>query len=191
MVRRRGIFLLWLSMAALAALSTVAPAGCGDPFEAFLAPVPEETTEVSLVDFRAGPLTEPSAFDLLNSIRARVDQTPAWDFVFFITEGGAAQLRPFAAVADQASEAGLQRVEEAFDAVREAPAEGYETDEPVPIAEGDVLAARSRVAGGCRRFGKLEVLEIDLEAGTLTFRHLRNPNCGFRGLVPGETGSPT
>ena len=77
-----------------------------------------------------------------------------------------------------------------FDALREAPESGYTNLEAVPVAVGDVFAVRSRrdPAFGnvrCRRFAKMEILAIDMGEGTVTFRHLRNPNCEKRTLVPG------
>lgn len=147
-----------------------------------------------LADHRTGPLQTASAFDVLGGRVARVDQTDAWDFLFFITEEGEPQLRPFGAVTGRASDAGLQKVASSFEGLRVAPEEGYERAASVPIAEGDVLAAVSRrdptlQVIRCRRFAKLEILEVDLAGGRLRFRHLINPNCELRGLVPGETGS--
>lgn len=172
----------------------VAAAGCGDAFDRLLAPVPLEPSRVGLVDFRTGPLQEPSAFDLLNERTVRVDQTSGWDFLFVLTETGRPELRPFEAVTGRLSESGLQKVASGFEELVLAPEEGYVRTEAVPIAEGDVLAAVSRrdpTFRGlrCRHFGKIEILEIDAAAGRLAFRHLANPNCEVRGLVPGETGS--
>lgn len=169
----------------------VAVAACDDPFERFLAPVPDEPTEVALVDHRTGALQEPSAFDMLGTRRVRVDQTDGWDFLFLIPPDGPAELHPFGAVADDPNGSGLQRLDEAFEDVRRAPLEGYAGQEAVTVAEGDVLAIVSRVAtqASCRRFGKIRILEVDAAAAVLRFEHLINPNCGIRGLVPGTTGA--
>ena len=35
------------------------------------------------------------------------------------------------------------------------------------------------------QYGKLEVLQIDTVAHTITFQHLVDQNCGYRGLEPG------
>lgn len=185
-VRRKRTIWCWLFLLALPA--------CGDPFERLLGPVPEVPGVALLVDQRVGPLQAASAFDILGGRVARVDQTSAWDFLFFITEGGEPQLRPFGAVTGQPSDAGLQKVASSFEGLRVAPEEGYERMAPLSIAEGDVLAGVSRrdptlQAIRCRRFAKLEILEIDLAGGRLRFRHLINPNCELRGLVPGKTGS--
>lgn len=165
---------------------------CDDPFESLIQPVPEVPTQVTLWDYREGPFHRPSAFDLADPRPVRVDQVAEWDFLFYLTGTGDAQLRPYATVVDLRSEAGLQKVSSTFDDLRRAPADGYRTDAPTSIAAGDVLAVVSRQRAGttvrCRRFGKLEILSVDPDALTVTFRHLVNPNCEARGLVPGQRG---
>lgn len=172
----------------------VAWTGCGDAFEQLLGPVPLQPTRVELVDFRTGPLQTSSAFDVVGRRAVRVDQTSGWDFLFFVTEEGTPELRPFEAVTGTLQESGMQKVDVTFEGLTLAPQDGYVRTEPIPIAEGDVLAVVSRrdpAFGGirCRRYAKIEVLGIDIAAGSLTFQHLINPNCEVRGLVPGETGS--
>lgn len=182
------VWVVWAMAGSLTA------SGCGDPFEQLLGPVPMEPTIVELVDFRAGPLQEAAAFDILTRRAVRVDQTAGWDFLFFLTEEGVAQLRPFEAVTGELSEAGLQRVDTTFEGLSLAPEDGYVRTQAVPVEVGDVLAVVSRrdpTFGGirCRRYAKIEILTIDVVVGTVTFQHLVNPNCEVRGLVPGETGS--
>lgn len=173
----------------LASLTILA---CEDPFAEFLLPVPDVPTEETLVDFRVGALQDHSAFDGVRLRTVRVDQTGAWDFLFRTTETGEPQLAPFGAVAERFSEAGLQAVDREFEAIREAPEEGYVLDEPFAIAEGDVLVLITHrdpsFSGRCRHYAKIRVLEIDLEGGTMTFEHLTNPNCEDRVLEPGEHG---
>lgn len=186
-IARRRRVVAWL-----AGLVTVL--ACGDGFDRLLSPVALRPTRVELVDFRTGPLLEPSAFDGVNGRVVRVDQTVGWDFLFFLPEDGPAELRAFEAVTGELSEASLQKVELAFDDITLAPEEGYVRTEPVPVSEGDVLVFTTRRDPAfqglrCRHFGKLEVLEIDRPAGRLAFHFLLNPNCEVRGLVPGETGS--
>lgn len=154
--------------------------------------VPEQPTEVTLFDFRTAELRDPAAFDLIASIPVRTDQSSGWDFLFVIADDGTPRLHPRSVIVDRPTEAGLQKVEPSFSDLRAAPAEGYEREAPVPIAVGDVLAAVSRqdptTFRFCRRFGKLEVLSIDPAAGTVTLKHLINPNCENRTLVPGAGG---
>lgn len=165
---------------------------CDDPFGAFLADVPLTPSEVTLFDFVSGRLADPPAFDLVVGTRVRVDQTRQWDFLFQIRDG-VPELAPFAAATDSVTDAGLIQSTDSFEGILEAPDEGYTLDTPVPIAVGDVLVARSRINPtqflACSQYAKLEILEIDLVAGEVTFRHLTNPNCGDVVLEPGMHGS--
>lgn len=175
---------------AVALAAIVAASACGSSTEPVLIPVPDESREAELVDVSAGTLAEPSAFDVITAETVRTDQFSGWDFLFQITEDDGAVFWPRAAVVEEDLDAGLQRILLDYDALREAPEEGYTNLESVPIAVGDVFAVRSRrdPAFGsvrCRRFAKLEILAIDVTEGTMSFRHLRNPNCEKRTLVPG------
>ena len=165
---------------------------CDDPFAALLRDVPETPVEVSLVDFLTGSLQDPSAFDLIFARAARVDQTNQWDFLYVVTPEGTHQLLPFGALADSLTDSGLQQVPESFEGLVEAPSEGYAIDEPVVISEGDVLAVRSRADPNsfiiCRRYAKIEVLQIDASENRLTLRALVNPNCEDFVLIPGQHG---
>jgi hypothetical protein len=163
--------------------------GCGDSVVGV--PVPDEPGEATLADFRTGPLVEPSAFSWIVLSTVRTDQSGQWDFAFALEADGMAQLFPRASVLEQPSTAGLQIVPESFEGLTRAPESGYITDEPVPVQVGDVLAAVSRRQCGSLgfvRFGKLEILDIDLVRGRLTFKQLANPNCENPNLVPGEAG---
>lgn len=179
---------------ALMIVLTIAASACDDPFEALLRPVPDEPSEATLTDLRTGRLQDPPAFDLLFGLAVRIDLTDQWDFVYRVTEAGGAQLLPFGALADSTSEAGLQATGDAFEGVRTAPADGYLQGEPIPIAEGDVFIARTRRDPAqlfrCRRYAKLQILDVDAAQGRVTFQYLVNPNCEDRVLVPGEHGNP-
>lgn len=163
--------------------------GCGDSVVGL--PVPEEPGEATLADFRTGPLVEPSAFSWIVLSTVRTDQSGQWDFAFALEADGTARLYPRASVLEQPSTAGLQIVPVSFEDLTVAPEDGYITDEPVAVKVGDVLAAVSRRECGSLsfvRFGKLEILDIDLIRGRLTFKQLANPNCENRNLSPGEVG---
>lgn len=175
--------------AALVALAAVlATAGCQDPFGNRELRLPAEPLRAALADFRTGDLDAPSAFQLSSATPVRPHQTSNWDFVYWVSDEGEAQFRPRTLVVGDSSEAGLNRVESSLEGLQRAPADGYVTDEPVPIDSGAVYAVRSRqdprARVRCRRFGKLEVTGVDPEAGTVEFRHLVNPNCEDRNLKP-------
>lgn len=178
----------YISTLALAA--SVGLAACGNTTEPTLIPVPDETGEAVLVDVSAGELTEPSAFDLIIAESVRTDLFPGWDFVFQIAEDGSTLLWPRGAIIEEDEDSGLLLSSRTFDDLTEAPEQGYVQLDSVPVAVGDVFAARSRrnPAFGsvrCRHFAKLEILEIDEGERTVSFRHLVNPNCEKRTLVPG------
>lgn len=174
-----------VALVAIAGLS-----GCGDATEPTLIPIPDEAREAMLVDVGAGALADPSAFDVITGEAVRTDLFFGWDFVFQVTEDGSTVLWPRGALTGEGLDAGLQASLFTFDELREAPEDGYTNLESVPVAVGDVFAVQSRrdpVYGSakCRRYAKVEVLEIDLDGGTLSFRHLVNPNCEKRKLVMG------
>ena len=177
-------------ISALALAASVGLAACGNTTEPTLIPLPDEADEAMLVDVSAGELTEPSAFDLIIAESVRTDLFPGWDFVFQIAEDGSTLLWPRGAVIQEDEDSGLLLSSRTFDDLREAPEAGYVQLDSVPVAVGDVFAARSRrdpVFGSvrCRHFAKLEILEIDAGERTVSFRHLVNPNCEKRTLVPG------
>lgn len=71
-----------------------------------------------------------------------------------------------------------------FDDLAEAPREGYITDEVVPVRTDVVYTVRTRRdRGGCSRYGKFEILEVDPD-GMVTFRQIRNRLCNDRELIP-------
>lgn len=176
-------------VAPLAACAAVWLAACGDPLEPVLQPLPDEPGEATLTDFRLGPLRSPAAFDLLTQEEVRTDQTFGWDFLFEIDSSGTPVLRPRGEVTGLSSDAGLQVSSTSFEQLTFAPSQGYVSDQPLSVAIGDVLAVVSRrdLSFGtvrCRRFAKIEILDIDLSALTLTFRHMVNPNCERLELTP-------
>lgn len=178
---------------AILAATVAAPvlAGCGDdPFAPQIQPVPEESSEATLGDLTESDLEQPSAFDILSARAVRTDQTSAWDFVYVVTSEDGEEFRPRGVVTGEESRAGIQRVESSFEELTEAPEEGYEQENPVPIEEGSVYAAVSRRDPQfgqilCRRYVKLEILSVDDADRTVTLRHLANPNCEQRILIPG------
>jgi hypothetical protein len=180
----------WLGLAG--AVTAAIGSSCDDPFSAFLRDVPEIPGEATLVDFVSGDILEPPAFDLVRESTVRVDQTSQWDFLYRIT-GGQSELVPFGAIANSASQAGLIRSTSSFEGVLDAPDTGYETSIPLAVSVGDVLVIRSRRDRTqiliCNRFAKIEILDIDETAGSMTFRFLVNPNCGDTVLEPGTHGT--
>ena len=163
---------------------------CGGSTDPILIPVPDEPREAILVDVSTGEISDPSAFDIFSGDAVRTDQFSGWDFLFQVAEDGTKLLWPRSAVIEENEDSGLFRVSVTFEQLTQAPEAGYVRLDSVPVAVGDVFAARSRrnPAFGsirCRQFAKIEVLEIDPDAGTVSLLHLVNPNCEKRTLVPG------
>lgn len=175
------------------AVAALVLAGCGDTTGPRDVPLPDEPTEDVLFDFESADLGDPTAFDIVSGNPARPDQTSEWDFIFAIPSGGDPEFRPREVVMGEEAASGLQRANRSLEELREAPEDGYVTDEPIRVEEGDVLVGRSRqdpnfLTITCRHFMKLEVVSLDASAGTVTIRHLVNPNCNDRNLVAGSGG---
>jgi len=163
---------------------------CSNSLEPTLIPIPDEPGEATLVDVSAGAVADPSAFDVITGGSVRTDQFSGWDFLFQVQEDGSTVLWPRGAITGEDLDAGLQKVLQTFDALREAPENGYTNLDSLQVAMGDVFAVQSRrdPAFGnlrCRRFAKVEIQAIDPMEGTISFIHLVNPNCEKRKLVPG------
>lgn len=172
---------------------TIGVAACGSSTAVDTIANPDDPTEAVLFDFLDQNIRNPSGFDILASSPVRLDSNTRWDFLFQIRQDGTAHLRPRGVIIDESeTDAGLQQLTITFDEVRSAPTDGYERLRATTIEEGDVLAMQSQRDANlepvrCRRYGKMEVLTIDVAAGTVTFRHLINPNCENRNLVPGAS----
>lgn len=167
-------------------------AGCDDPTWVEWYNVPDTTLLYSLARPEMDLL---SAMDLVYGYRVSVEAAGAsgsWDLVldtrdeqlvlegsgFFGMSGGAAV----------ATIAGAT-----LESVQEAPRDTilYSADVPVPVEMGSVYVIRTRKVTDyygytCVYFAKLEPLGVDLEAQSLSFRYLVNPNCNSRDLSPAE-----
>ena len=118
----------------------------------------------------------------------------AWDIALGGGVGGAPfELIPLGALLDIDSQAGIAVIEDrTFEELEIAPRDTavYVRRSSVPVELGGVYVVRSRavrtVGGGCVKFSKLQPLETDPAAGSLTFVVSGNPNCNDRALVPPE-----
>jgi hypothetical protein len=136
------------------------------------------------------PVQTPSAYSIQGSRRVRTDTTSAFDFAYNLQMDGSHVFVPRAVLGIDSTASvrpGLQPRTETFEAITEAPSNGYVTDQVVPITVGDRYVARSRIVCtiGVPTYAKLEVLAVDDVARTVTFRILTDDNCGFKGLEPG------
>lgn len=78
-----------------------------------------------------------------------------------------------------------------LDDVIEAPSDSlrYVSDQPVTVEFGNVYVIKTNRSPGsfgrtCRYHAKLEAVDIDPVGGTFVFRHVTNPVCNDRDLVP-------
>jgi len=134
----------------------------------------------------------PSAYDILATRTIRVEDSGAtgnWDFALTGAAGEPLTLTPLGAYFEVENNAGLATLPgEDFEGLESAPSgnAAYVTDDAVPLIDGAVFVIRSRQSGNCMSFAKLEPLEIDDAAGTMTFQLSANPNCNDTDLVPPE-----
>ena len=137
------------------------------------------------------PVSTPSGYALEGGRRVRTDLSVEFDFAYNVETDGRHVFVPRAVLGispDASVNPGFQARSETFEAITEAPSNGYITDRVVPIAVGERSVVRSRVTCvsiGLPKYAKLEVLSFDDVARSVIFRVLTNDNCGFRGLLPG------
>jgi len=135
-----------------------------------------------------------SAFDFISRLPIRIESpnaTGQWDMVLD-TQGGKLVLLPPGAVGIPDSKARIIPMGDMeFEEVRRAPSDTtrYIGDEAVPVEIGHVYVIRTRQQTGsygrsCVYYGKLEPLEQDPVAGTLSFMFDVSPVCNDRKLYP-------
>lgn len=169
--------------------------GCDDDFfEPRWFADPQEATLYSLA---VPDLNLPSAFSFIDGAAMRIESSQAvgrWD-VALDTQDGELVFLPPRALGVQSPAQSRVRItvlpDTAFDEVRVAPADTtlYSSEDPVPVALGNVYVVRTRQVAGsfgraCVHYGKAEPLSLDVEAGRLTFLFDISPVCNDRRLVP-------
>ena len=87
---------------------------------------------------------------------------------------------------------GLQKSDQTFDQVFDAPKSGYHADTAVVTRPGQVILAQSQdpnVCGvsvtGTTIHAKIVVTAINVPSRQLTIRYTVDPNCGFRSFATG------
>jgi len=169
--------------------AVVTLSACGDPNALPDPQTPNVVDTISVSALTGTPIQLASALSLPGPRSVRTDLSADFDMAFDI-RGTTPVLVPRAALNFPGSgiQPGLQRPGVAFDAIKEALSNGYTTRDTLQLAVGDVFMARSRVVCsslGVAIYGKLQILEIDLAARTLTVEVLADQNCGYVGLEPG------
>ncbi len=149
---------------------------------------------VTLGALNGAALTVPAAFSVTTGVAVRTDQSSAFDFAYDIVPGKGPSLLPLAALGlgtGGGANPALQKVNVSFDNLREGPSNNWGQTDTLPIAVGNVIAARSRISCflGVPQYAKFEVLAFNEVAKTVSLKVLANVNCGYRNLEPGISRS--
>jgi hypothetical protein len=167
----------------LALLLVLPSAGC-DPVDPEMFPEGDTLTLFSLA--RPEYVGQVSAVDVYGALRTvNVEQAkpvsdPDFDFAFSELDGDFVLL-PAGLFEGYTVTPGIIEVSGAFETVDRAPDEDYITDAAVPLVENGLYVVRSRSVGSCRRYAKVEVLDLDPD-GILEFRFLWSNLCNDRSL---------
>ena len=154
--------------------------------------VANATDTVTLWSLTDGPLEEPTAYALVIGAGVRTwEAGSGFEFAYDVNDAGASRFLPLDVLGlgpVGALRPGLKRSDLGYDQMHRAPLNGYITQDSLPIVEGDRFFIRTTVNQcslfGVPQYGKLEVLDIDTAAGTVTFQALTNLNCTYRDLDP-------
>jgi len=179
------------SYTTLAVLVAVVLTGCNDDF--FRQPFGTVPDTVSLYSLsRLEHVGLPSAFDFSSLTGPRMvtveepNMTGQWDLALLDHESGLS-LAPAGYFAGITVTPALSRIEnEVFADLGSAPGdeEVYNDSTPELAEVGDIFVVRTRQIRACVYYAKLEILEVDLAGGTLSFHYIANPNCNDRALIP-------
>ncbi len=170
--------------------------GCDNTLTLPPASAPNFVDTVALHALQGTPISDPSGFDLVLGLTARTDrQNESFDIAFDIDEQSQALVLTTGALGLSAQSA-IQMSDRAFDDITIAPLEDYELEVAITVEVGSVFIVRSRPSpigcvffvGQLPRYGKFEVLSLDLQTRQITLQNLVNVNCGYRSL---EMGIPT
>lgn len=152
-----------------------------------------EVDTVTLASLTGTPISEPSGYDLFTKLLVRTDNTSSFDFAYNVEDAkGRNVFLPLAALglgSTTTLNPGFIQSTDAFDAITEAPSNGYVTLDTIPLSVGQVMLARSRLLT-CNGlsvpvYAKLQVLSFDATARSVTIQIVANNNCGYHSLVPG------
>lgn len=183
-----------LGVAVVAALAMGGLGACGDnPFEIQWQASPDT---VLLFSLARPELDLPSGFGFNQRQLVRIQQptaTGAWDMVLDTQDDQLVFLPPGAlGVTSRARIAELEN--RSFEEVEEAPSDTarYVADTPLTAELGNVYVVRTNQAVDafgrrCVFFAKFEVLDMDVESGTLMFVFDSNPVCNDLRLVPPDS----
>jgi hypothetical protein len=159
------------------------------------ASLPNFTDTSTVFAINGSPAGAPTAVKLFNGAVLRADQGFEFDLAFDIDADGNAVLIPSRALATPFStpySVGIQVIPGTFEALTDAPKDGYKVDSTVAVAKGTVVAIESHdsllclyAVKGQSYFSKLVVTDIDLALRKMSVILTINRNCGFRSFASG------
>ena len=186
---------------AVVALAVLAVA-CGDLTRP-KASTPNLAVSYTVTALTGAPVNVPTAISFLGGA-SRADARFIFDVAFDLDPSGAVVVLPVRVVSGALGDAiyqqqsglplkrvGLQKITGPFEALREAPTNGYDTLSTQSLTPGSVLAVQLldyancfTGFGGNTLYAKLTVDSVDAANRLIYTRTVVDPNCGYRGLVP-------
>ncbi|MBX9928502.1 MAG: hypothetical protein K2X99_06260 [Gemmatimonadaceae bacterium] len=166
---------------------------CSDPFS-LEARLDNVGTRANLWALTGTPPNYPAAFDISLVSPVRADGNLAFDFATDLESNGSIRIIPQAMLGQSllgARVVGLRRVSGTYEALLEAPADGYSADSVLVVKVGEPFVARVR-SQACsfqlsqELFAKFVVDTVIASERRMSFRTVIDPNCGFRGLGEGR-----
>lgn len=183
-----------LRRVAFTAAVLVAAAACKD-FTSVDASFANVTDSNSLYAINGSPPGAATAISLFAGGMVRADQGFGFDIAFDIDANGNALIIPSRALAtsySNPSSVGLQSIGGGFEALTEAPKDGYRVDTVLVALKGAVVAIESHDVNTCSFaikgnsfFSKLVVTDIDAAKRKIDVTVTVNRNCGFRSFAAG------
>jgi len=156
------------------------------------------TDTLVLYTLNGTPVDAPVGLYLSQGLAVQVNGSYNFDLAFDIDAQQKTTVYTVRAVAGGLSTThtvGLQRSQQGFDALGEAPTTGFVTDSSFTANVGDTFAVVTTDLLSCgtsffsnQLYAKVEILEINPGNRTVKTRFTVNPNCGYVSLAP--TGIP-
>ncbi|MGB1778251.1 MAG: hypothetical protein ACPHQP_01730 [Longimicrobiales bacterium] len=179
-----------LSISGALAVLLIATACDDDPFAFRWTDNPDTVLLYSMARPELGLV---SAYSFYQGLELEVEVPSSagqWDLAID-TQGGEIVMLP-PPVLGIFTEAEIATIENTrLEDVTQAPSDSlrYVSDRPVPVEFGNVYVVKTNRSPGsfgrsCRYHAKLEAVDIDPVGGTFVFRHVTNPVCNDRDLVP-------
>lgn len=154
---------------------------------------------LSAYGMTASPVSFPVAYSASDGLVVRVDPTISFDVAFDLTDDGKVRLIParristtrlLSGLATATPRVGMQLVKGTFESMTKAPTGGYAYDSTFVVTPGQGVAFElasdaCQYSLASQLYAKLVVDSIASTRRQIYFRAVRDPNCGFRSLLPG------